>query len=107
MLRSEKWVQHAICPVIGVKRGRLAVSKKGKLFIILPDSNASTIKILQATREGTYSNFEEIWYGYGFLGEPLVDTARIDTDDVLTVLTVSTCGDANKDRLVVALDFRV
>lgn len=88
-LRPGSWTQRAICPATGNARGRLAVSKPGDLYIVLPDFAASEIRILRATKAGGYTSYAEVWAGRGLTGEPLVDSARLEHDGVLSVLALS------------------
>ncbi|KAI1772111.1 hypothetical protein F4818DRAFT_427732 [Hypoxylon cercidicola] len=108
------WTQSALPHVQGVKggkRGRLAVSKKDDLYLILPDSTAPTLTILKASKASKYSEYELVWQQDGFPPtEPLVDTTRLDYDDVLSVFTRSGHAadlDLSTRVDVVVLDFKV
>lgn len=106
--KSGIWTQRALPYVQGVKggkRGRLAVSKEGDLYLILPDNTAPTLTILKASKAIGYSEYELVWRQEGFPStEPLVDTTRLDYDNVLSVFTRSGSA-ANVD--VVVLDFEL
>lgn len=43
------------------------------------------MRILRATRDSGYVDFQEVWKGDGLGGEPLVDSARLEYDNVLSV----------------------
>ncbi|XXH06144.1 hypothetical protein Hte_012590 [Hypoxylon texense] len=110
------WTQRALPHVQGVqggKRGRLAVSKKDDLYLILPDNTAPTLTILKASKATGYSEYELVWRRDGFPPtEPLVDTTRLDYDDVLSVFTRSgNAADSDSSTStsanVVVLDFKV
>ncbi|KAL8372433.1 hypothetical protein RB595_001980 [Gaeumannomyces hyphopodioides] len=98
------WEQHTIGPVTGGKRGRLAVTKSGDLLVILPDSDASTLRILRAAKENGYAEFQQVWQGSGLSGEPLADARRLQTDGTLSVFAGL---DAGGSKNVVVLDFKL
>jgi hypothetical protein len=103
------WSQHALPHVDGVhggKRGRLAVSKDDDLYLILPDNEASMLSILKASRDSKYSAYELVWRGSGFPPtEPLVDTTRLDYDNVLSIFTRANVDEKGDRKNVVVLDF--
>ncbi|KAI1384247.1 uncharacterized protein F4822DRAFT_64563 [Hypoxylon trugodes] len=114
--RSPKgtWTQHALPHVKGIyggKRGRLAVSKDDDLYLILPDPSSPTLTILKASKETNYSQYELVWQRDGFPPtEPLVDTTRLDYDNVLSVFTRASNGadlDLSVRVDVVVLDFKL
>lgn len=43
------------------------------------------MRILRATRNSGYTDYREVWRGDGLGGEPLVDSARLEYDNVLSV----------------------
>jgi hypothetical protein len=106
-----KWTQHALPHVKGVfggKRGRLAVSKDGDLYLILPDNETPTLSILKASKKSKYSEYELVWKGDGFPPtEPLVDTTRLDYDNVLSVFTRKNEDETGNRKTVVVLDFQL
>jgi hypothetical protein len=61
--------------------------------------------MLRSTKESRYISFDEIWYGQGFEGEPLVDSARIESDDILSIFTITKETMTTPLRNVVVLDF--
>lgn len=94
--------------VYGGKRGRLAVARDDALYLVLPDAAAPQLTILRATRAGAYADYDLVWRGVGFPPtEPLVDAARLEADNVLSVFTRAARGaDADgPERNVVVLDF--
>lgn len=101
------WSQRRICPVTGGKRGKLAVSKDGDLYIILPDTSTSGIRIFKASRQSRYRAYEEVWADHGrFSGEPLVDIPRLEHDNILSLfLLVDEVTPNFYGRDVVVLDF--
>lgn len=112
--KTGDWTQRALPHVQGVqggKRGRLAVSKKDDLYLILPDNTVPTLTILKASKATAYSAYELVWQQDGFPPtEPLVDTTRLNYDDVLSVFTRSgnAAGLDSTTRVnVVVLDFKV
>ncbi|AEO69808.1 uncharacterized protein THITE_2120556 [Thermothielavioides terrestris NRRL 8126] len=101
------WTQRPIRPISGRARGRLAISKTGDLYVILPDFAASRLQILKASKAGGYSSYDEVWTGQGLTGEPLVDSARLEHDNVLSVLVLAEEKAAPGERKVVVLDFQL
>ncbi|KAK9769376.1 hypothetical protein SCAR479_13935 [Seiridium cardinale] len=106
-----KWTQRALPYVKGIyggKRGRLAISKTGDLFLVLPDNEEPTLTILKATKAGGYTNYDLVWKRDGFPpADPLVDVTRLDQDNVLSVLTRQDVGKASEGRNVVVVDFNL
>jgi hypothetical protein len=100
------WTQRPIRAITGRARGRLAVSKTGDLLIVLPDFATSTLRILRASKATGYTSYDEVWTGHGLTGEPLVDSARLEHDNVLSVFVLSEDG-ADRGRKVVVLDFQL
>ena len=99
-------MSRAIRPIDGNRRGRLAVSKSGDLFLILPDSTSPTLRILKASKKSNYSNYEEVWVGHGLSYEPLVDPTRLSQDGILSLfIRQDVAGTENKN--VVVMDFQV
>ncbi|KAK4152672.1 hypothetical protein C8A00DRAFT_34589 [Chaetomidium leptoderma] len=103
------WTQRAIRPVSGNARGRLAVSKTGDLYIVLPDLAASEMRIVRAAKASAYSTYDEVWVGGDLTGEPLVDPARLEHDNIMSVLVLAKQrGNPGEGRRKVAvLDFEL
>ncbi|KAI2469589.1 hypothetical protein F4781DRAFT_215373 [Annulohypoxylon bovei var. microspora] len=105
------WTQRALPHVTCGKRGQLAVSKDDDLYLILPDQASSTLTILKASKKTKYSKYELVWREGGFPPtEPLVDTTRLEYDNVLSVFTRSSNGsdmDSHAQVDVVVLDFKL
>ncbi|KAL2256158.1 hypothetical protein VTK26DRAFT_2094 [Humicola hyalothermophila] len=103
------WAQRKLSPVTGNTRGRLAISQAGDLYIILPDSDKSQMRILKSLRGDGYATYVEVWKGRGLTGEPLVDSARLEHENVLSLLVlVETGSDVAPPRKSVAvLDFQL
>ncbi|KAK4129840.1 hypothetical protein N657DRAFT_94334 [Parathielavia appendiculata] len=101
------WTQRPIRPITGRARGRLAVSKTGDLFIVLPDFAASTMRIVRASKATKYTSYNEVWTGRNLTGEPLVDASRLEHDNMLSVLALSEEEGASKRRKIVVLDFQL
>ncbi|KAK1474242.1 hypothetical protein CABS01_15938 [Colletotrichum abscissum] len=102
-----QWTQHAIGPVPSPRRGRLAISKTGDLFLILPDPTNSSLRILKSSKAKDYAESVEVWRGVGFMGEPLVDSKRLEEEDVLSIFAIAVSATSSKDRQVVVLDFHI
>lgn len=87
------------------------MSKDDDLYLILPDHKAPTLTILKATKASGYSDYELAWQRDGFPPtEPLVDSTRLDYDNVLSVFTRAANGgdmDSGARVDVVILDFRL
>lgn len=64
------------------------------------------MRILKASKSGGYTEYEELWTGHGFSGEPLVDTSRLGADGVLSVFVKKDADDDGK-RDIVVLDFQL
>ncbi|KAK4097433.1 hypothetical protein N658DRAFT_569328 [Parathielavia hyrcaniae] len=83
------WTKRPIRRVAGRARGRLAVGKFGDLFVMLPDFAASTMRIVKASKATGYTSYDEVRRGRNLAGEPLVDAARLEHDNVLSVLLLT------------------
>jgi hypothetical protein len=93
--------------VFGGKRGQLAVSRDDDLYFVLPHHAEPVLTVLKASRESQYAEYELVWRGEGFPPtEPLVDKARLDHDNVLSVFTRALTGPEGKVDVVV-LDFQL
>ncbi|KAI3538637.1 hypothetical protein CSPX01_09381 [Colletotrichum filicis] len=102
-----QWTQRAIGPVPSPRRGRLAISKTGDLFLILPDPTNLSLRILKSSKSKDYAESVEVWRGVGFMGEPLVDSKRLEEEDVLSIFAIAVSATSSKDRQVVVLDFQI
>ncbi|KAH8845723.1 hypothetical protein MCOR29_005070 [Pyricularia oryzae] len=102
---SGQWQQSSIGITADGRRGRLAVSQSGDLFIILPDSNVLGLTILRALKTNGYAEYQRIWQGDGLSGEPLVDIRRLNEGD--GVLSVFTRRVRDDKKEVVVLDFEL
>ncbi|KAK7968076.1 uncharacterized protein PG986_002353 [Apiospora aurea] len=124
---TKTWTSRPLpCGYVSGKRGRLAVSRGDDLYFILPgggDSNDGGLNIWKAAKSGTYSAYELVWKRLSSseaqqqfpLTEPLVDTYRLDHDNMLSVFTrryaenkkgVAPAGDERRIDVVV-LDFQL
>lgn len=86
------------------------MSKTGDLYIVLPDFAASEMRLLKASKMSGYTSYDEVWTGHGLTGEPLVDSARLEHDNVLSVLVLreeKAAGPSERLRNVVVLDFQL
>ncbi|KAL2195547.1 hypothetical protein P885DRAFT_40147 [Corynascus similis CBS 632.67] len=101
------WTQRAIRPSAGSARGRLAISRSGDLYIVLPNLAASEMQVLRASKASGYSSYEEMWKGSNLTGEPLVDAARLEHDNVLSVLLLAEENEPSRRRNVAVLDFQL
>ncbi|KAI0466693.1 hypothetical protein F4859DRAFT_297024 [Xylaria cf. heliscus] len=104
------WTRRALPHVEGVyggKRGQLAVSRGGDLYLVLPHHAAPELTILRAARASRYAEYELVWRGEGFPPtEPLVDKARLAHDNVLSVFTRAFAASGSGVDVVV-LDFQL
>lgn len=76
---------------------------------MLPDFAASEMRILRSSKASGYSSYDEVWMGSGLTGEPLVDSGRLEHDNVLSVM-VMMAEDAKasrKKRNLAVLDFQL
>ncbi|KAK3987661.1 hypothetical protein QBC44DRAFT_331024 [Cladorrhinum sp. PSN332] len=101
-----KWSQRSIRLVYGSTRGRLAISKGGDLYIILPDTGGKEMRILKTTKESGYEEDEELWVGQGLTGEPLIDAKRLEEENVLSLMVLAD-EDGGHGRNVAVLDFQL
>ncbi|KAL2022105.1 hypothetical protein VTK56DRAFT_6149 [Thermocarpiscus australiensis] len=99
------WTQQSLRPVSGSARGRLAISQTGDLYIVLPDAAASEMRILKASKASGYSSYDEVWVGRGLAGEPLADSARLEHDNVLSLLVLTENEGNTRERNVAVMDF--
>ncbi|KAK4231654.1 hypothetical protein QBC38DRAFT_200953 [Podospora fimiseda] len=103
---TRKWSQRPIRAIYGSTRGRLAISKEGYLYIILPDTDRKQIRILKKTKENGYNKDEEVWVGRGLTGEPLIDVRRLEEENFLSLM-VLVDGEEGKGRNVAVMDFQL
>jgi hypothetical protein len=101
------WTKRAVCPVPGPSRGRLTISKTGDLYLILPDREKREVKIFKSAKDNDYSHYEQVWAGKSLTGEPLVDTARLDEDNILSVFLRADIQSEEGAKNVVVLDFEL
>ena len=85
-------------------RGSICVDRKNHIYLILPGNVDSSLVVMRAREANT--EFEPIWIGKGFDGEPLVDVQRLEGSDVLSIFT-RTVKDTNAAAQVVVLDFNL
>ncbi|EGO52226.1 hypothetical protein NEUTE1DRAFT_149807 [Neurospora tetrasperma FGSC 2508] len=106
------WTQRALQVITeGSNRGQLAISKTGDLYAILPDSTTKSVRILRATKASEFADYREVWKGDGLGGEPLVDSARLEYDNVLSVFArhnpVDSAKQAAESQAIAILDFEL
>lgn len=65
------------------------------------------MRIMRATKESGYTNYEEVWARQGLSGEPLVDVPRLENDNVLSVFARQDVEGPGGKRNVVVLDFQL
>ncbi|KAM7205729.1 hypothetical protein V8F20_002962 [Naviculisporaceae sp. PSN 640] len=116
-----KWISHALPIIPGSKRGRLATrtttsqasqrNDRAKthtdLYIIFPGSATdSTFRILRASSVDNFAAYTQVWSSdqlgddglrLKLLGEPLVDSPRLEYDHVLSLFCL---GDYDYDNRV-------
>jgi hypothetical protein len=101
------WSQRPLQRINGSRRGRLAISKHGNLYIMLPDSLGPTVSISRATKDTRYSTFEHMWTGHGFSGEPLADITRLEHDNFLSLFMRADVDGAPAKKNAVVMDFKL
>jgi hypothetical protein len=75
---------------------------------VLPDFGASEMRILKASKASGYAGYDEVWRGNKLTGEPLVDSARLEQDMVLSVMVLAEEeATLSRKRNVVVLDFQL
>ncbi|KAH8766622.1 hypothetical protein F5883DRAFT_555290 [Diaporthe sp. PMI_573] len=99
------WTSRAVRPIDKPRRGRLAVTKNGDLLLILPHTSTPVIRILKAAKPRGYSEYEDVWVGNGYSGEPLIDGPRLEKENVLSVLIGQDVEGSGDKRNVSVLDF--
>lgn len=87
----------------------MAVSKDDDLYFVLPGTQTATLTLLKASKSDDYSTYELVWKGEGYPPtEPLIDTARLDYDNVLSVYTRAAVeGRSDAQKNVIVLDFEL
>jgi len=65
------------------------------------------MRILKTSKAGGYSSYDEVWVGRGLFGEPLVDSARLHNDNVLSLFVLRVDEDFPDKRNVVIMDFKL
>jgi hypothetical protein len=77
-----KWTRVAIgLPVIANFRGKFAISSSNNVYAILPD-----LRIAAASPSNNYATWAQLTSDSGrFFSDPLIDTARLLTEDKLTI----------------------
>lgn len=83
------------------------MSKDGNLLLILPDSTSLTVRIFLATKANNYATYEEIWIGHGLSYEPMVDTARLSQDGILSLFIRQDVDGLEDKKDIVVMDFKV
>ncbi|EKG21739.1 hypothetical protein MPH_00959 [Macrophomina phaseolina MS6] len=103
---SDLWKRNPIrgfSPTETGARGSISADKESNLYVILPGNIDSSITVLQALKQEGYLNFKTLWRQDGFDGEPLVDQARLDDQNILSIFT-RTDENAEGKRKVVVID---
>lgn len=92
---TKTWTSRALpCGYVSGKRGRLAVSRDNDLYFVLP-GGGNRLSIWRAVKSDAYNTYNLIWNSGSSNSkgdlfpptEPLVDTYRLDHDNVLSVFT--------------------
>lgn len=69
------------------------------------------MRILRATKASEFADYREVWKGDGLGGEPLVDSARLEYDNVLSVFArhnpVNSAKQAAESQAIAILDFEL
>jgi hypothetical protein len=72
------------------------------VILVLPGNTDSSLSLMRARKKDGYREWEKLWTGKGFDGEPCADVGRLEGSDVLSVLTRR---EDDGKRSVVTLDF--
>jgi hypothetical protein len=99
------WTSRAVRPIDKPRRGRLAVTKDGDLLLILPQTSPPVMRILSASKSRGFSEYEDVWVGNGYSGEPLIDGSRLERENVLSVFVAQHVEGNEGKRNVAVLDF--
>lgn len=93
------WTRNPInASVIENFRGKLAISASGNAYAILPD-----LRIYGADRSANYANWRILAADEGrFFSDPLIDTARLKQEDVLTIFYP-----VRASSQIIALDYQL
>lgn len=68
------------------------------------------MRILKASKATSYASYDEVWTGRGLTGEPLIDAARLEHDNVLSLLVLLVVAEDEGQHLqrnVAVLDFQL
>ena len=65
------------------------------------------MRILKASRAEGYSTYDEVWVGEDLVGEPLVDSARLHHDNILSLFVLHVDEGVPDRRNVVVMDFEL
>jgi hypothetical protein len=60
---------------------------------------------LKAAKPRGYAEYEDVWVGNGYSGEPLIDVPRLEKENVLSVLIGQDVEGSGDKRNVSVLDF--
>lgn len=75
------------------------------MLFILPHTAAPVVRILKASKSSGYAEYEDVWVGNGFSGEPLIDGPRLASENVLSVLVGQDVEGSGSKKNVAVLDF--
>lgn len=81
---SGKWSRQALdLPTVAAFRGKLALSRSGNLYAVLPD-----LRIAAASATSSFATFSLLYDGEPgrFFSDPLIDATRLLHDDTLSVV---------------------
>lgn len=101
--------EESVIPTATGKRGKVAVDERnGDVYFVLPGNMDDTLlvgrkRIVGGRQDGRFGEFEVVWRGKGYDGEPLIDEKLFRERGWLSVMT-RTSGQARK---VVVLDIRI
>ncbi|GME61466.1 hypothetical protein GTA08_BOTSDO00394 [Neofusicoccum parvum] len=82
-------------------RGSICADRQSNLYVVLPGNTDSSLAVVRASKAEGYLKFETVWRQDGFDGEPLVDQARLDESDVLSIFTRTDKDEEGKRKVVV------
>jgi hypothetical protein len=78
----------------------MCVDLKGNIYLILPGNCDASLTVLRGRKDEGCKNFETVWRGDGYDGEPQVDVQLLEKSDTVSIFT-RTSGVGKK---VVVLD---
>jgi hypothetical protein len=105
------WTRNAIPavspPTQTGSRGSICVDRQDNLHAVLPGNIDSSLSILRSRKCSRFRDFELLWTGDGFDGEPLVDIHGLETSNTLSIFTQARGRDDGSSTRTIVLDFQL